>query len=236
MGDINNNFYSILNIESNKWNLTFKKQNHVSNTLFSSICESKLLSGSYILTKTGGVNHNSLIFFCNSITPIKNILDKSSSNFKSGYYNLAMLFIKCLIKQQHFLQKQNNAMGFIDINLDHVYIIDNNVAIYLNPSHIHPIKNLKNSNLFSLHKPFYCNLFSSPDLSIIDSLPSSISVKTYNYSLSAAAFFIVFSRRFEINNRKCDRCLDKIMNTDLYWILTNYLKNYENASSSLIVI
>lgn len=242
--NIHNRFYSIENVKSTQWSLIFKKQtNDVSNALFGSIYDSGLLSGCYIL-HNDFIKNSSLIFLCSSVVPIRNYIGTSCNSFPGGLYNLALLFIKCLTKQQHYLQKQDtgngNTMGFIDIDLEHVYVVDNHTIIYINPTHIFPLTNNKKINkydkLFYLHRPFYCDSFSSPELRTITLLPSTVSSKTYKYSLAAAAFFILFSRDFETDNDECKDCLHKIVNTPLYWIMVQYIQNYNYSSSSLIVI
>jgi hypothetical protein len=242
--NIHTRFYSIENIKSNQWSLTFKKQtNDMSTALFGSIYESSLLSGCYVL-HNDFIKNSSLLFLCTSVVPIRNYIGSSGNSFPGGLYNLALLFIKCLTKQQHYLQKQDNdndkAMGFIDIDLDHVYVLDNEAIIYVNPTHIFPLTNNKKNNkydrLFYLHRPFYCDSLSSPELRSVSLLPSTVSSKSYNYSLAAAVFFILFSRHFDSTNDECKNCLHKIVNTTLYWIMIQYLQNYDNASSSLLVI
>lgn len=248
--NIHTRFYSIENVKSNQWALTFKKQtNNLSNALFDSIYESNLLSGCYVL-HNDFIKNSSLLFLCTSVVPIRQYIGSSCHSFPGGLYNLALLFVKCLTKQQHYLQKYDNrnrnddgnstGMGFIDIDIDHVYVIDNEAIIYINPAHIFPFtKNQGTKNcerMFYLHRPFYCDSMSSPELQSVSLLPSTVSSKTFNYSLAAAAFFILFSRFFEPNNQDCEKCLHKIVNTHLYWIIFQYLHNYENSSSSLIVI
>jgi hypothetical protein len=122
-----------------------------------------------------------------SVEPLTDLL-KIKKNQLS--YRHAMLLFLCIGDQLNYLEKDKYSI--LTFNLKNIVIINSNadrndsILLYLNTKHFYPIKD----NQIEINTPFdKKNLFLSPELKSINSLPSNVSITSSYYSI---AFLISF--------------------------------------------
>ena len=117
------------------------------------------------------------------------------------------------------LKKQQNlelslGYSFFSININDIVCIDSHYFL-LNPDCIKSYNKKTREMLFQ--SPFETNMFSSPEMNAITSLPATLSITTYDYSLAALAFFLLFDQEYRENIDHSKKCLESIRGTKLYY-------------------
>jgi hypothetical protein len=85
---------------------------------------------------------------------------------------------------------------------------------------------ISSEKMIMFTSPFERNKFSSPEIMNIDKIPSSISVKTFYYSLASLAFFCFFRKHYTYSNTDLEMysCFQSILYTKLYWFFKRALE------------
>jgi hypothetical protein len=155
-------------------------------------------------------------------------------------YNTVGRFIWCLVRQQELLEKAG--LAFFSLAFEDILVVDEWNFFCANPSLCLPISS-KGTIVFNT--PFERNKFSSPELITISKIPSSVSVKTFYYSLASLAFFCFFRKHYSYSyddsesesgfNFEIYNCLQSILGTKLHWFFKRALENDVNKRSLLFI-
>jgi len=148
----------------------------------------------------------------------KIFLERSSSRMS---YNVVGRLIWCLSKQQEILE--NSGLALFSLAFEDILVVDEWNFFCANPSFCLPISSEK---MIMFTSPFERNKFSSPEIMNIDKIPSSISVKTFYYSLASLAFFCFFRKHYTYSNTDLEMysCFQSILYTKLYWFFKRALE------------
>jgi len=159
-------------------------------------------------------------FLGSSILTMQQFVEKNCSKLS---YNTVGRLIWCLTKQQQFLEKAGFA--FFSLSFENILVVDDWNFFCANPTLCLPISS-KGTIVF--HSPFERNKFSSPELMDINKIPSSVSVKTFYYSLASLAFFCFFRKDYDYNylsnNSEIYSCFQSILGTKLFWFFKRALE------------
>jgi len=140
-------------------------------------------------------------------------------------YNTVGRVIGCLAKQQELLEK-TSGLSFFSLSFEDILVVDEWNFFCANPSLCLPISSKK---MIVFNAPFERNKFSSPELIDIGKLPSSVSIKTFYYSLASLAFFCFFRKHYSCSSSSNDleiySCLQSILGTKLHWFFKRGLEN-----------
>lgn len=145
---------------------------------------------------------------------------KHLTDFKDSLdYNKVISMIYCLNKQHSFLSKKYN-YGLFYLDLKDIVVIDSSIFICINPE---VVKNINLIGEFVFYSPFSRNsksAFFSPELLVLDKIPSAVDCKCFYYSLGALAIYCLFGKNIkdlDVNDVK--HILNPIYQTKLYWML-----------------
>jgi hypothetical protein len=151
-----------------------------------------------------------------------------------GDYRKNIILIWNLIKQQQFLEKRG--YGFYGFSPEEDVIWDNKNTFFIaNPKRILPI--LSEKGIMQFDVPFdKRNLFCSPELLSVRSLPARVHYKTIYYSIAAFITYNMFGKvvensrasvpdfeELEEESKKTHDILHQIKYTKLYWLLVKML-------------
>jgi hypothetical protein len=147
-------------------------------------------------------------------------------------YNTVGRLIWCLMRQQELLEKAG--LAFFSLAFEDILVVDEWNFFCANPGLCLPISS-KGTIVFN--SPFERNKFSSPELIAISKIPSSVSVKTFYYSLASLAFFCFFRKHYSYSYSKTSldsesgfnfeiyNCLQSILGTKMHWFFKRALEN-----------
>jgi len=157
-------------------------------------------------------------FLGSSILTMQQFVDCSTLS-----YNTAGRLIWCLTKQQQFLEKYG--FSFFSLSFEDILVVDDWNFFCANPTLCLPISSKGN---IGFNSPFERNKFSSPELMAINKIPSSVSVKTFYYSLASLVFFCFFRKDYDYNYLSRDSeiysCFQSILGTKLFWFFKRALE------------
>lgn len=147
-------------------------------------------------------------------------------------YNVLGRLIWCLSKQQDELE--NSGLALFSLAFEDILVIDEWNFFCANPNLCLPISSKK---MIIFSSPFERNKFSSPEIIVLDKIPSSVSVKTFYYSLASLAFFCFFRKQYTYSNSDLEMysCFQSILYTKLYWFFKRALENDVNKRSLLFI-
>jgi len=147
-------------------------------------------------------------------------------------YNTVGRLIWCLSKQQEVLE--NSGLALFSLAVEDILVIDECNFFCGNSSLCLPISSKK---MIRFTCPFERNKFSSPEIINIDKIPSSVSVKTFYYSLASLAFFCFFRKHYTSSDTDLEiySCFQSILNTKLHWFFKRALESDVNKRTLLFI-
>ena len=152
------------------------------------------------------------------VIPLKQLL-KSKQN-QLGYKQTETLFIN-LSKQMLNLEKDNYTNILFNINdivvINSIHAVP--VFLYLNTEFFSPIIDEKIEILLPFMKN---NLFLSPELKEVKTIPSSLHFKSSYYSIGMIVSYCINNESFEKKDN--DEILEVILNTKLYFAIKRCLE------------
>lgn len=185
----------------------------------------------YLVAPSLDASFSRLDFLGSSILTLQQFTEKlylENGSSKISYNTIGRL-IWCLMRQQELLEKAG--LAFFSIAFEDILVVDEWNFFCANPSLCLPISS-KGTIVFN--SPFERNKFSSPELMSISKIPSSVSVKTFYYSLASLAFFCFFRKHYSYSNINPDlgfesdleiySCLQSILGTKLHWFFKRALE------------
>jgi len=149
-------------------------------------------------------------------------------------YNTIIQLINCINKQQKILEK--NGLGFFSLAFEDIVVVDEWNFFCANPNLIAPLTDtaIFSKKIFVFNSPIERNRFSSPELLRLNKLPSSVSLKTFYYSLASLAFFCFFRKHYT-NDPEINFLFESILYTKLYWFLKRALEHDVNKRSMIFI-
>jgi hypothetical protein len=159
-------------------------------------------------------------------------------NIFLGDYRKNVILVWNLIKQQEFLEK--HGYSFYSFSPEEDIIWDNKNTFFIaNPMRILPIKN----KFIHFDMPFdKRNLFCSPELLNVCSLPNAIHYKTIYYSIASFVIYNMLNKVVKnsrsanyIEDIETNDILDPIKYTKLYWLLVKMLHDTPERRQCLFV-
>ncbi len=155
-------------------------------------------------------------------------------------YNSVGRLIWCLMRQQELLEKAG--LAFFSLTFEDIVVVDEWNFFCANPCLCLPISSQGD---IVFNSPFERNKFSSPELMAISKIPSSVSVKTFYYSLASLAFFCFFRKHYFSLDSDLDlnldldlelyACLQSILGTKLHWFFKRALETDANKRMLLFI-
>jgi hypothetical protein len=133
-------------------------------------------------------------------------------------YISILKLIKSLTKQLMILTNYNTSFSQYDV--DNIIVINNNEYLYISKEHFVPLDISTNNITISL--PFKKTNISSPELHELQTLPSSVTMKTIYYSLSLLVLHFLFNVSNVDDNLM--EVLMPIKETKLYWFILRGLE------------
>jgi len=162
-----------------------------------------------------------------------------NNNYKISEQKCIQL-IDNLYKNFSYIIKQN--YGIYGIDIEDIIIVDN-IFIFISPKYILPLHNSINSNLLfmTLFEPLLSKpYFSSPEIINISTIPASIRIECFYYSLASLVVYCLTNKYiFEGNDLKSVEeikiIIQSINFSKLYWFLERCLHpNSEERKCFLI--
>jgi len=142
-------------------------------------------------------------------------------------YNIVSRLIWCLVQQNVLLEK--SGVSFFSLSLEDIVVVDEWNFFCANPTLCRTIfcekVKRERESMIIFNSPFLRNKFSSPELLALTNIPSSVSVKTFYYSLACLAFYCLFKKYYSYDSSDSSDCLDSILYTKLYWFFKRALEN-----------
>jgi hypothetical protein len=136
---------------------------------------------------------------------------------KVGFsYNLCLHLLYCLEEQNKYLLKKESACMY-SIRIEDILVIDDNTFVIISPKRVRKLDETKQIVFLA---PFERTGFCSPELLLLDKLPSRVTVKTFYYSLGALLVFCISNVHLHLyDSSKMDLLLKPIYGTKLYWLI-----------------
>lgn len=159
----------------------------------------------------------------------KILLDKGTNKLS---YNTISRLIQCIAQQQILLEE--HGYSFFSLSLDDIIVIDEWNFFSGNPNLCRP---LSSNKMILFTSPFERNNFVSPEIIEINKLPSSVSIKTFYYSLASMAFFCFFRKQYNCSDNDVEiySCFQSILNTKLYWFFKRAFEKDVNKRSLIYI-
>lgn len=136
-------------------------------------------------------------------------------------YHETLFMIHDLTKQNDFL-RNNYDCGFFCLDLNNILMIDSSIFIFTHPKFIRKI-HLDN---FVFKSPFSRSsntTFFSPELMVVNSLPSTVGFKCFYYSLGLLCIYCLFGIKIQAEDyhfiHSINEILKPIYQTKLSWTL-----------------
>jgi len=175
-----------------------------------------------IKTSTG----NYIDFFANSVTRLFEL-----SRGHKLKYNEVIDMMHGLNKQQTFLVKNYNC-GFFYFDLKDVIVVDSTLFICINPNLMRNINSYQDFVFLSPFSRSSNSAFFSPEVILMDKIPTTITYKCFYFSLGSLAIYCLFDKNINGNSeREIIQILAPIYQTKLYWTLLKSAEiDYEKRS------
>ena len=207
----------------------FKEKNEPESysILYDSCCRSLIQSIAFSLGDENCIIHKNkkITFPAKNVQPLELFLLGKHKKFG---YNLCLSLLYNLETQNDFLKKESFCI--FCIRLGDILVVDESKFIFINPKKTRPTDI---DGKISFLSPFDKRGFCSPEILAITSLPSSVDVNTFYYSLGALVIFCI-SNITEISD-DISHYLKSIYGTKLYWTILRLLPIEPEKRSFLYV-
>jgi len=180
-------------------------------------CMKKMIKGSFYDEEI-----DSLFFAAETVATFEDFISANHQNSQNSHHYNNIKMIDELTKQIIYLKKLN--YGFYGFDIQDIIVINNDNYIFCSADYLVPLINEK----IVFYSPINIPYFGSPEILLINVLPSQIDYRCAYYSLATLLVYYLTKEYLLVGNEvKSDTEIEKILtplqNTKLYWFLKRCL-------------
>lgn len=127
---------------------------------------------------------------------------------------------------------ENNNKTIISFDVSDFIVVDREKILFINEE---KIVDIEKNNQVNIKKPIQKNIFISPELKLINKLPSNINHKQVYFNIGLLIYYMLFESLLDTVSIHDDKKMNMIKETGIYWFLHRCLEKDVNKRTLLLI-